>query len=82
MKARTIRNYSDLLYSIQALANCVYPYFPPSEEWRRGVFDEAGVPYTDEPTIGQLYCIEAFLLDQLAKMHEQTERLMEHDLAN
>jgi hypothetical protein len=73
MNPRQIRNYSDCLYFVQAVANCVYPYAPPAEMWRRGIFDAAGIPYTDEPTLSQLYAINAFLLDELKKMHEQTE---------
>lgn len=76
MEARQIRNYSDLLYAIQALANCVYPYTAPAEAWRRGIFDEVAIPYTDEPTVSQLYLIEAFLLDKLQEMHKQTEGLL------
>lgn len=77
MQARQNRNYSDVLYFVQCLANCVYPMFRPLEDWRRGVFDAVGIPYTDEPTLSQLWLIEAFLIEKIAEMHQQTERLME-----
>ena len=57
--------------------NAVYPMYRPLEEWRRGVFDAVGIPYTDEPTISQLWLIEAFLIEKIAEMHQQTEQLME-----
>lgn len=77
MNARQNQNYSDCLYFVQALANCVYPMFRPLEEWRRGLFDNAGIPYTDEPTIPQLWLIEEFLIGKIAEMHDQTEKLLE-----
>ena len=82
LQPRQNRSYSDCLYSIQALANCVYPYPIPAtettaEEWRRGIFDAVGIPYTEEPTIGQLWLIEEFLIEKIKEMHQQTEALME-----
>ena len=77
MIPRQNQDYSDCLYFVQALANCVYPYFRPIEQWRRALFDAVGMPYTDEPTISQLWLIEDFLLEKIQEMHQQTEKLME-----
>ena len=77
LQPRQNRSYSDCLYFVQSLANCVYPMFQPLEEWRRGIFDAVGIPYTDEPTLGQLWLIEEFLLSKVQEMHQQTEVLME-----
>ena len=76
MKPRQNRSYSDCLYFVQSLANCVYPDQPPAETWRRGIFDAVGIPYTDEPTISQLWLIEEYLLKHIQEMHNQTEVLM------
>lgn len=76
MNQRNNRNYSDCLYFVQALANCVYPYEPPAETWRRAIFDQAAIPYTDQPTISQLWLLEAFLIENIDAIHRQTEQLM------
>ena len=79
MQRRTIRSYSDVLYSVQALARCLYPYYQDYEKpWLATVYQTVGITVErgQEPTLSQLYLVQAFLLDQLQQQHQEVEEMM------
>jgi len=81
MQRRAIRSYSDVMYVVQALAKCLYPYYQDFEKpWIMAIYETAGITVErgEEPTLSQLYLVEAFLLDQLQQQHQEVERMLEY----
>jgi len=44
------------------------------------IYETAGITVErgEEPTLSQLYLVEAFLLDQLQQQHQEVERMLEY----
>lgn len=78
MKRRIHRKYGDVLYTVSALADVLYPCWHGALGWIDEVYATSGIQINpeEEPTIGQLYAIEAFLIDEIQKLHEETETLL------
>ena len=77
LQPRRPRGYSDVLYQVRAMAMILYPYFKPG--WDVTLWRTAGIEVEigEDPTLSQLYLVEAWLLDELQKMHEATEKILE-----